>query len=75
MACALITMAALSHNGEGLAPRPDQIAIFSNTDHTISKIDSERSVQNHLAAVTFDWTNRSVFKSSISFTPSTNLSN
>ena len=75
MACALITMAALTHNGEGLAPQPGQLVIFSNTDHTISKIDSERSVQNHLAAVTFDWTNRSGFNSSIGFTPTTNFSN
>jgi hypothetical protein len=34
-----------------------------------------QTVQNHVARITFDWTNHGNFHSSISFTPTTNLSN
>jgi len=75
MACALLTLAAINHNGESFGPPPGPGIILSTQGCVVAESDNERSVQNHLAAVTFDWTNRSVFKSSIHFTPSTNLSN
>ena len=73
-ACALFTMMALD-SGTGLTERPLISNILSNQNYAAYASGDGQIPQNHLAAVTFDWTNRSGFNSSISFTPTTNLSN
>ena len=75
MACALLTLMAFNRNGDGLGQKPAMAFILSSPSDAAQASDGAQTAENHLAAVTFDWTNRSVFKSSIRFTPSTNLSN
>jgi hypothetical protein len=70
-ACVLALM-SLSHGSDDLGQKP---ALFLGTNHEIYAADSGQMTQNHLAAVTFDWTNHSGFKSSMGFTPTTNFSN
>lgn len=73
MACALLTLIALNHDS---AIKPMSMPlILSNQANAAFASGGAATAQNHLAAVTFDWTNRSVFQSSIRFTPSTNLTN
>jgi hypothetical protein len=62
-------------SGSGLAQKPVMAMILSNQNYAAYASGDGQTPQNHLAAVTFDWTNRSGFNSSISFTPTTNLSN
>jgi hypothetical protein len=51
-------------------------AVFSGTnDRPVAFSDHAQEVENHLSAVTFDWTNHTGFKSSIRFTPTANFSN
>ena len=75
MACALLTLMAFNRNGDGLGQKPAMALILSSPSDAAQAADGAQTAENHLAAVTFDWTNRSVFKSIIRFTPSTNLSN
>ena len=75
MACALLTLMVVHQNSGIFGPSPRRGIIFSPQSGFVNPVDSERSVQNQLAAVTFEWTNRSEFTSSIGFTPITNLSN
>ena len=75
MTCALLTLMALSHDGDVLGRKQPMALILSNQDSAAYATGGAQTEQNHLAAVTFDWTNRSVFKSSIRFTPATNFSN
>jgi hypothetical protein len=75
LACALLTLAAFNHGGEGLNPKLATTLILSSQNSAAYATGGAQMPENHLAAVTFDWTNRSVFKSSIRFTPTTNLSN
>ena len=75
MACALLTLMAFNRNDDGLGQKPHVGLIFSGQSNVAQTSDGAQTAENHLAAVTFDWTNRSVFKSSIRFTPATNLSN
>jgi len=73
LACAMLTLMVFNH--DGLGQRPDLAMILSSQNDAAYAAGGEQSPENHLAGVTFDWTNRSVFKSSIRFTPETNLSN
>jgi len=75
MACAMLTLMAFNRNGDGLGQKPAMALILNDQNCAAYATDGEQTEQNHLAAVTFDWTNRSVFKSSIRFTPTTNFSN
>lgn len=75
MACALLTLMAFHRDGDGLGQKPAMALILSSQNDVAYATGGAQTEQNHLATVTFDWTNRSVFKSSIRFTPSTNLSN
>jgi hypothetical protein len=75
LACALLTLMAVNYNSEWLSLPPHQGIILSSENRFANPADNNRSVQNHLAAVTFEWTNRSEFTSSIGFTRNTNLSN
>jgi hypothetical protein len=75
MACALLTLMALNHDGSGL-PSPLPVVLrLSNQDNAAFATGDAQTRENQLAAVTLDWTNGSVFKSSIRFTPTTNLTN
>jgi hypothetical protein len=68
MACALVTLLVLNHAGES---RTSVSARSWSASNPVS--DGSHSAQNHWDRVTFDWTNHGVFKSSMGFTPSTNL--
>ena len=68
LACALLTLMVFNHGGEN---QPAVSTLAWSSSNSVS--DGSHSAQNHWDNVTFDWTNNSVFKSSIGFTPSTNL--
>jgi hypothetical protein len=77
MVCVLFAM-MLFHFNTGVVwpePKPAMAMLSSNENRAASFSDSAQEVQNHVACVTFDWTNHTGFKSSIGFTPTTNLSN
>jgi len=73
MACALLALVAVNHDGVKETLPMGQI--LSSQANAAFASGGASSGQNHLAAVTFDWTNQSVFQSSIRFTPTTNLTN
>ena len=75
MACALLTLMAFSHDNAGLGPKVSMAMILSNQDNVAYATGGAQTGQNHLAAVTFDSTNRSILESSIGFTPITNFTN
>jgi len=75
MACALLTLMALNRGGSELEPKMPMDTILSNQNNASFASGGEQTGQNHLAAVTFGWTNAGVFRSSIRFTPTTNLTN
>ena len=75
MACVLLTLMAFNHDGGGLGVKPMMTMVLSNQSYAAYASGGEQTAQNHLAAVTFDWTNHSGIKSIISFTPTTNFSN
>ncbi len=74
MACTLLTLMAVSH-GDGLDSKISMTLILSNQNNAAFASGGEQTGQNHLAALTFDSTNRSDLGSSIRFTPTTNLTN
>jgi hypothetical protein len=75
MACALLTLMAFNRAGDGLGQRPAIALILSSQSRAAYATGGAQAEQNHLAAVTFDSTNRSVLGSSIRFMPTTNFSN
>ena len=75
MACALLTLMALNRDGSGLKSDIPVGSIINSQDNAAFAGGGVQSKENHLAAVTFGWTNGSVFRSSIRFTPTTNLTN
>ena len=75
MACALLTLMAFNRAGDGLGQQPTIASILSSQSRAAYATGGAQAEQNHLAAVTFDSTNRSLLGSSIRFTPTTNLSN
>ena len=75
MACALLTLMAFNRAGDGLGERPAMALILSSQSCAAYAAGGAQAEQNHLAAVTFDSTNRSVLRSSIRFTPTTNFIN
>ena len=75
MACALLTLMAFNQDSGGLGQKTAMALILSNQNNAAYATGGAQTPENHLAAVTFDWTNRSDFKSSIRFTPTTNFSN
>src|SRR5580698_3413317 len=58
MACALLTLMAFSHEGGGLDSNMPMALILSNQNNAAFASGGEQTGQNHLAAVTFDWTNQ-----------------
>ena len=75
MACALLTLVAFNHGGDGLTSKPIMAMVLSNQSYAAYASGEGRTAQNRVDGVTFDWTNHSSFKSIISFTPTTNFSN
>jgi hypothetical protein len=75
LACALLTLTAFNPANDGLGTRPAMALILSAQDNAAYAAGGAQAEQNHLAAVTFDSTNRNVLRSSIRFTETTNLSN
>lgn len=75
MACVLLTLMALDHDGSGLKSKMPIGLILSKQDNAAFVSDGAQTRENHLAAVTFGWTNGSVFRPNIGFTPTTNLTN
>jgi len=74
-ACVMLTCFGLN-SSSGLAGEKSMIAMsLSNQNAAAYAGGNGQVAQNHWASVTFDSTNRSLFNSSIGFTPSTNLSN
>jgi hypothetical protein len=75
MACALLTLMAFNRSGDGFDAKPIMAMVLSNQSYAAYASGGAQTAQNHLAAVTFDSTNRSSFRSIIGFTPTTNFSN
>jgi hypothetical protein len=75
MACALLTLFVLNHDGNGLPSASPMAAILGSQDNAAFASGGAATTQNHLAAVTFDSTNGSLFQSSMRFTPLTSLTN
>jgi len=81
MACLLFALMMFHFNGAGAlrGSRPAVYLNFNGDSNVLSFSDHAQEPENHLAAVTFDWTNHGDFKSSMrsrtGFGPSTNLSN
>jgi hypothetical protein len=76
MVCLLFAMLMIHfNNGDMHEPKPAWAMVSSNGDRAASFSDSAQENENHLSAITFDWTNHTGFQSSIGFTPTTNLSN
>lgn len=76
MACVLVSLMIYNHDGDPLNPKPMVDMILSSNQSEASYVaEDSHTAQNHLAAVTFDSTNRSGIQSIIGFTPNTNFSN
>lgn len=75
MACVLLTFMVFNHDPGGLGQKLPIAFVLTNQSDAAYATGGAQTPENHLAAVTFDWTNRSVIQSSIHFTPTTNLSN
>jgi hypothetical protein len=81
LACVLFALMIFHFNGGGALRenRPVMYVDFTGGSNATTFSDQAQEMENHLAGVTFDWTNHSVFKSSMrsrtGIGPSTNLSN
>ena len=75
MACVLLTLMMLNRGGVVLDAKVPMSLILSNQSNAAYASGGAGNEENHLAALTFDSTNRSDLGSSIRFTPSTNLTN
>ncbi|HSY18453.1 MAG TPA: hypothetical protein VK815_08980 [Candidatus Acidoferrales bacterium] len=80
MACMLFAMMVFHFNGLAgwQESRPATYADFTAGSNSVTFSDHAQEVENHVDGVTFDWTNHSVFKSSMRSHfgpgPTTNLS-
>jgi hypothetical protein len=73
-ACAFMALTTMHRDtGSLLAAGRDTNLFIGGQQLIISHPKTGQSAQNHLAGVTFDWTNRSLFKSSMAFALSNNL--
>ncbi len=75
MACLVLTLAMLNSSNTAIHQPSETTVVFGNQVNTFSDGDGGQTAQNNVANVTFDWTNHSVFNSSMRFTPTTNSSN
>jgi hypothetical protein len=74
-ACALLTLLVFN-SGNSLPAASGShgmtvAMMLSNQNYAAYASDDSQNVQNHLATVTFDWTNHGISTSSIRFTPFT----
>ncbi len=74
-ACLLLTLMMLNSGNTVIHQKPVLSMILSNHGGVYGANGDSGSAQNQLASLTFDWTNHTVFNSSIGFTPTTNFSN
>ncbi len=74
-ACALLALMAINREELAGAPKLPVALFLSNQDAVAYTGPQTQTEQNRLAAVTFGWTNRSDFQSSIRFTPALNFTN
>jgi hypothetical protein len=81
MVCTCLAMMLVHFNGTGEmhGSKPVINLVASNENNAVRFNDGAAEVQNHVDSVTFDWTNHTVFQSSIGSHfgpgPSTNFSN
>ena len=78
--CLLFALMTLHFNGGDRREGGGNVyANFSGGSNAVVFSDAAQERENHLATVTFDWTNKGVFQSSIGFhpgsAPATNASN
>jgi len=74
MACLMLTLAMLNSGNTGLHQKPVITMVLGNAGAPFDSSDGGQGAENQLASVTFDWTNHTIFNSSMRFTPTTNLS-
>jgi hypothetical protein len=67
-ACLLLTLSVFSPGNSGNSLRHDPMVamILSNQNYAAYAADNFRGAQNNLSAVTFEWTNHNVSRSSMS---------
>ena len=73
--CVLLTFMNVSSSPTFHLQRSIMAVALSNQSDMAYASGGGEITQNHWGSVTFDWTNRSVFTSSIPFTQPTNFSN
>jgi hypothetical protein len=66
---------AFTHDGGAPGGPPPGGLRLGNQDYAAYVTGDAQTAQNHVATVTFDWTNHSFSKLITRFTPSTNLTN
>jgi hypothetical protein len=74
-ACALLTLMTINHNDDLPGRHPLFGLKATGLTAGLAAADEQMSAQNHLAVVTFDSTNHSIFNSNGCFTPKNNFSN
>jgi hypothetical protein len=75
MACVLFTLKAFNHDADGLNTQSMINLVTSNQSYAVYASEPRQTAQNHLAGVTFDWTNCSGIKSIMGFKPTNNFIN
>ena len=74
IACALLSLSIFNgESGFRSGTNPVSMMISSNENYANYALDASRSRENNWLAVTFDWTNRSSFTSSIPSFPRSKL--
>ena len=75
MVCVLLMFSAFNHHGDAFGSKQIVSMVLSNQNDAAYSAGGQQTAENRLASVTFEWTNRSSFKSIDGFTPTTNFSN
>jgi hypothetical protein len=75
MTCLLLTVMMFNSSNSVIHQKPLMAMVLSNQNYAFCDENGGQTTQNRWASVTFDWTNHSVFNSSMGFTPTTNSSN
>ena len=73
--CLWLTLVMLNSSNPVMPLKPGLSLSLSNAGGVFEANSRFGGAENQLASVTFDWTNHTIFNSSIRFTPTTNLSN
>lgn len=74
-ACLALTLLMLNSGNGIIRPKPLATFVLGNQGAAAYASEDAQVAQNHLAGVTFEWTNHTGLQSSIRFAPTTNLSN